>query len=136
MKSPKEVPVAPAAGGTGGGLPGLVRRGPHLAAQLPGGAADVVPDLGGQFGDGLPDLQLQIGQLARAARQFGAARVGDRVDLATALGDMGDEALGLQLGQPRIDRARRRRVQPLETLLQEPDHLVAMARASSSSFSR
>lgn len=117
-------------------MPRLVGRGAHLAAQLARRAPDVVADLGGQLGDRLPDLQLQIGELAGAARQFGAPGVGDRVDLAAALGGVRDQTLRLQLGQARVDGARGRGVQTLEAFLQKPDHLVAVAGASSSSFSR
>ena len=104
------------------------RRRPHLAAQVARRAPHVVADLGGQLGDRVADLQLQVGQFAAAVGQFGAARVGDRVDLAAALGGVADQALGLQLGQPRVDGAGGGRVQALEALLQQPDHLVAVAR--------
>src|SRR5690606_27340954 len=67
-------------------LAGLAGGGPHLAAQIARRAAHVGADLGGQFGDRLADLQLQIGQLAAAVGQFGPAGVGDRVHLAAALG--------------------------------------------------
>ena len=109
------------------GLTGLGGRRAHLDAQLARRDPYVVTDLRRQFGDRIADLQLQIGQFAAAPGQLGAAGVGDRVDLAAALGGVGDQALGLQFGQSRIDGAGGRRVQALETFLQKPDHLVTVA---------
>ncbi len=74
------------------------------------------------------DLQLQLVQLALPGGEFGAPGVGESVDLATALGAVGDQPLLLQLGEPRVDGAGRGRVQALEALLQQADDLVAVAR--------
>ncbi len=107
---------------------GLGRGRAHLAAQVTGRAAHVGPYLGGQLRDRLADLQLQVRQLAAAVGQFGATRVRDGVHLAAALRGVPDQALGLQLGQAGVDRARRGGVQPLEAFFKEPDHFVAVAR--------
>ncbi|CAM5729921.1 hypothetical protein SMICM304S_01055 [Streptomyces microflavus] len=77
-------------GATGAGaLPGLGGGGPHVVAEPARRAAHVIAYLGGQLGEGVADLQLQIGQFTAAARQLGAPGVGDRVDLAAALGGVG-----------------------------------------------
>src|SRR3954451_1745162 len=86
---------------------GLGRGSPHLAPQITRRAAHIGPDLGGELGDRVADLQLQVGQFTAAVGQLGAARVRDGVHLAPALGGVGDQALRLQLGQPGVDGARR-----------------------------
>src|SRR5262249_10543584 len=88
----------------------------------------VLTDLGGELRDGLPDLPLQLGQLLLAVDELGAPGVGERVHLAAALGGVADQALLLQLGQPRADGARGRCVPPLEPLLQQPAPLVPVPR--------
>ena len=93
------------------------------------GAAHLVADLAGQAVHRAGDLGLQLVQLVLPAGQLLAAGVGDLVDLAAALLALGDQALGLQALEPRVDGARGGGVQAHEAVLQQPDHLVAVARA-------
>src|ERR687887_782058 len=119
------------------GLPPAAVLGALLAAHLPGGmlqlllevadgAAHLVADLAGQVADGAADVGLQLGQLVLPAAQLLAARLGDPVDLAAALLAAGDQALGLQPLQPRVDGARGGRVQAHEAVLEQADDLVAV----------
>ena len=101
----------------------------QLLAQRPDGLPDVLLHPAGELLRGGGELLLQLGQLVHAAFQLLAALVGQRVHLL-ALDDLvDDEAVGLQPGQPRVDRAGGGRVDPEEPVLQQPDHLVAVPRA-------
>src|SRR5215211_789285 len=109
-----------------------------LAAHLPGrllqlglevsdAAPHLVADLAGQAVDRPRDLGLQLVQLLAPAGQLLAAGVGDPVDLAPALLALGDQALGLQALEPGVDGPRGGGVQAHEAVLQQPDHLIAVA---------
>src|SRR5262249_9302671 len=102
---------------------------PELAPQVPGDVPDLGPDLRRHAAHRVPDLALQLGQLPAAAGQLVPAGRGDRVDLAAALLAVGDQALGLQPGQPRVDGAGAGRVPAEELVLQQPDELVPVPRA-------
>jgi hypothetical protein len=92
----------------------LPRRLPQLLLEVLHGAAHLVADLAGQAVHRAGDLGLQLVQLVLAAGQLLAAGVGDLVDLAAALLARGDQALGLQALEPRVDGARGGGVQAMK----------------------
>src|SRR5215211_2658457 len=105
----------------------LPRRLLQLLLEVANGAPHLVADLAGQAVHRAGDLALQLVQLVAAAGQLLAAGVGDPVDLAPALPALGDQALGLQALEPGVDGARGGGVQAHEAVLQQPDHVVAVA---------
>src|SRR5215211_3499406 len=104
----------------------LPRRLPELLLAVADAAADLVADLAGQAVHRAGDLGLQLVQLLAPAGQLLAAGVGDLVDLAPALLALGDQPLGLQARQSRVDGPRGGGVEPQEAVLEQPDHLVAV----------
>src|SRR4030095_4797067 len=104
-------------------LPGRL---PELLLEVTDASLDLVADLAGQAVDRAGDLGLELVQLLAPAGQLLAAGGGDPVDLAAALLALGDQALGLQARQSRVDGPGRGRVQAHEAVLQEPDHVVAV----------
>src|SRR5690606_989979 len=101
----------------------------QLLAQSLDRVADVLLDLAGDVAHRGRDLLLQLLQLVEAGVQLGAALVGDGEDLLAADHLVGDQPLGLQAGQPRVDGARGGRVDAEEAVLQQPDHFVPVPRA-------
>src|SRR5580704_9411496 len=111
------VPAGPA--GLAGG-PG------QLLAQAAHGLPDVLPDLAHDVADRGGQLLLELVELVAAAAQLLAAGLGDPVDLAAVHLVVRDQALFLQPGQPRVDRARGGRVDAHEPVTQQPDDLIAV----------
>ena len=105
---------------------GLAGSPGQLLAQAAHGLPDVLPDLADDVADRRGQLLLELVQLVAAAAQFLAPGLGDPVDLASVYLVVGDQALFLQPGQPRVDRARRGRVHAHEPVAQQPDDLVAV----------
>src|SRR5579859_8115418 len=132
------------AAGLFGGAAGLVAdplevilRPPALAVHVPGGAgyflaqaADGLPDvflhLAGDVPHGFGDLFLELGQVVHPFADLGAALLGQPVDLLAFYLVVGDQALFFQAGQPGVDGAGGGSVHTHETVLQQPDDLIAM----------
>src|SRR6202021_1480590 len=115
--------VGRVAGGVAFALPHLAGGPGQLLAQAADGGPDVLAELAGDVADGLRQLLLELVELVAAAAQLLAARLGDPVDLAPVLLVVGDQALILEPGQPRVDRARGRGVDAHEPVPQQPDYL-------------
>src|SRR5690242_1719379 len=77
----------------------------EFLAQAPDGFPDVLGDLAGDIADRSGDLFLQLGQVVHACVQLFPALVGDPVHLLAVNLVVSDQALFLQPGQPRVDRA-------------------------------
>ena len=107
-----------------GGLPGLLAlgiprllrglplgaahlpRGPgQLLAQVADGLPDVLTDLAHDVADGGGQFFFELVEFGAPVPQFLAAGFGDPVDLTPVLFVVGDQALFLEPGQPRVDRA-------------------------------
>src|SRR5215469_1944721 len=98
----------------------------ELLAQGPHGLPDVLGHLAGDVADRGRDLLFKLGKVAVARVELRAALVGDAVNLPAVRLVVRDQALLLEAGQPRVDRAGRRRVHAHEAILQQPDDLVAV----------
>src|SRR5262249_43823575 len=118
-------------------LPGLLLAGDpyvpghpgQLVAQRADRVADVLADLAGDVADRGGQLHLQVGQLVHAGLELLTALVGDREHLLALDHLVRAEALLLEPGQTRVDRAGRGGVDAEEAVLQQADHLVAVPRA-------
>ena len=94
----------------GGHLPahpaGLTGRPGQLLAEAAHGLPDVLPDLADDVADRRGQFFLELVELVAAAAQFLAAGLGDPVDLTAVYLIVRNQALFLQPGQARVDRAR------------------------------
>jgi hypothetical protein len=102
-------------------------RGPgQLLAEAAHGVPDVLADLADDVADRRGQLLFELVELVAPAAQLLAACLGDPVDLAAVLLVVRDEALFLEPGEPRVDRAWRGSVDAHKAVAQQPDYLIAV----------
>jgi hypothetical protein len=99
----------------------------QFLAQVAHGLPDVLGDLTGNIPDRRGDLVLELAEVIGAVAEFLPALVGDPVDLAPVGFVVGDQALFLEPGQPRVDGPGGGGVDAHEPVLEQPDHLIPVA---------
>src|SRR6185437_12324764 len=115
-------PTAPPVAAEVPGRPG------DLLAQAANGVPHILGDLARDVPHRLRQFLFQLGQVVEPGLDLLAALVGDPVDLAPVDLVVGDQAVLLEPGQPRVDGAGGGRVDTHEAILEQADDLVAVPR--------
>ncbi len=103
----------------GAAVPADIPRDPgQLFPQVAHGLADILGDLAGDVAHGLGEFLLELGQIVEPAPDLLAALLGDAVHLLAGHLVVRDQALLLEPGEPRVDRAGRGGIHPKEAILQ------------------